>query len=157
MAVAEENAAGGEIGAAPTCGSCGGPPAVPRHGQGRLDWSGDDARRVPAAAGPIGNLAKINPSISGAEVGCQGEIHPAAAMAAGAAAWLPGGTPRPVEYAAEMGIEHPLGLVRGPALGRAAPIPRIERHAFGAMRAPDRAEFAGLSAQARRFGSESSI
>lgn len=144
LAVAEENAAGGEIVTAPTCGSCGVVPAVMRYCQESLGVSDTELLRGLATAGVIGNLVKANGSISGAEVGCQGEIGTACAMAAGAAAWLLGGTPAQVEYAAEMGIEHHLGLTCDPVLGLVQ-IPCIERNAFAAMRALDCAEYALLS------------
>ena len=90
--------------------------------------------RALATAGMIGNLVKRNASISGAEVGCQGEIGTACAMAAGAAAQLMGGTVRQVEYAAEMGLEHHLGLTCDPVAGLVQ-IPCIERNAFAAAQA----------------------
>ncbi len=144
LAVAEENAAGGEIVTAPTCGSCGVLPSVLRYCQETLDLTDAEILRGLATAGLIGNLVKTNGSISGAEVGCQGEIGTACAMAAGAAAWFLGGTPRQIEYAAEMGIEHHLGLTCDPVMGLVQ-IPCIERNAFAAMRALDCAEYALLS------------
>ena len=144
LAVVEENAAGGEIVTAPTCGSCGVVPAVLRYVQEQMQLENTEVLRGLATAGLIGNLVKVNGSISGAEVGCQGEIGTACAMAAGAAAWMLGGTPQHVEYAAEMGIEHHLGLTCDPVLGLVQ-IPCIERNAFAAMRALDCAEYALLS------------
>ena len=126
LAVAEENAAGGRIATSPTCGSCGVLPAVLRHLQENLECRDDAILRALATAGLIGNLIKRNASISGAEVGCQGEIGAACAMAAGAAAQLLGGTVRQVEYAAEMGLEHHLGLTCDPVDGLVQ-IPCIER------------------------------
>ena len=117
LAVAEENAAGGMVVTAPTCGSCGVLPAVLYYLQETLQASEDDLLRALATAGLVGNLVKTNASISGAEVGCQGEIGTACAMAAAAAAQLLGGTPRQIEYAAEMGIEHHLGLTCDPVAG----------------------------------------
>lgn len=144
LAVAEENAAGGEIVMAPTCGSCGVLPSVLRYSQETIGLTETEILRGLATAGLIGNLVKINGSISGAEVGCQGEVGTACAMAAAAAAWFLGGTPRQIEYAAEMGIEHHLGLTCDPVLGLVQ-IPCIERNAFAAMRALDCAEYALLS------------
>lgn len=144
LAVAEENAAGGEIVTAPTCGSCGVLPSVLRYSQEALELSDAEILRGLAIAGLIGDLVKTNGSISGAEVGCQGEVGTACAMAAGAAAWFLGGTPRQIEYAAEMGIEHHLGLTCDPVQGLVQ-IPCIERNAFAAMRALDCAEYALLS------------
>ena len=97
-----------------------------------------------ATAGLIGNLIKHNASISGAEVGCQGEIGAACAMAAAAAAQLMGGSIRQIEYAAEMGLEHHLGLTCDPVNGLVQ-IPCIERNAFAATRALDCATFACYS------------
>jgi hypothetical protein len=97
-----------------------------------------------ATAGLVGNLVKTNASISGAEVGCQGEIGTACAMAAAAATKLLGGTPRQIEYAAEMGLEHHLGLTCDPIAGLVQ-IPCIERNALACTRALDCAEYALLS------------
>jgi L-serine dehydratase len=144
LAVAEENAAGGEIVTAPTCGSCGVLPAVLRHVQEHLDCREESVLRALATAGLIGNLIKHNASISGAQVGCQGEIGTACAMAAGAATQLLGGTVRQVEYAAEMGLEHHLGLTCDPVDGLVQ-IPCIERNVFAATRAVDLASFSNFS------------
>jgi L-serine dehydratase len=97
--------------------------------------------RALATAGLIGNLVKQNGSISGAEVGCQGEVGVACAMAAGAAAQIMGGTPRQVEYAAEMGLEHNLGLTCDPVNGMVQ-IPCIERNVFAASQALTCARYA---------------
>ena len=156
LAVAEENAAGGEIVTAPTCGSCGVLPAVLRYVQEQLEAAHPEVLRALATAGLIGNLVKANASISGAEVGCQGEIGTACAMAAGAAAWMLGGTPEQVEYAAEMGIEHHLGLTCDPVLGLVQ-IPCIERNAFAAMRALDCAEYALLSNGRHRISFDEAV
>jgi L-serine dehydratase len=141
LAVSEENAAGGEIVTAPTCGSCGILPAVLKYLQAILDCSDDAVLRALATAGLIGNLAKHNASISGAEVGCQGEVGVACAMAAAAATQLLGGTPRQIEYAAEMGLEHNLGLTCDP-VGGLVQIPCIERNAFAANQALTCADYA---------------
>lgn len=134
LAVAEENASGGIVVTAPTCGSSGVVPAVLRYVQENVHCNEDSILRSLATAGLIGNLVKHNASISGAEVGCQGEIGTACAMAAGAAAQLLGGTVRQVEYAAEMGLEHHLGLTCDPVAGLVQ-IPCIERNAFAATQA----------------------
>jgi len=144
LAVSEENAAGGLIVTAPTCGSCGIVPAVLGTLQETLPCDESAILRALATAGLIGNLVKRNASISGAEVGCQGEVGTACAMAAGAAAQLLGGTPQQVEYAAEMGLEHHLGLTCDPVAGLVQ-IPCIERNAFAATRAMSAADYALLS------------
>jgi L-serine dehydratase len=141
LAVAEENASGGIVVTAPTCGSCGIVPAVLRHVQENTSCSDAAILRALATAGLIGNLVKHNGSISGAEVGCQGEVGVACAMAAGAAAQLLGGTPRQVEYAAEMGLEHNLGLTCDPVNGMVQ-IPCIERNVFAAAQALTCARYA---------------
>ncbi|MEA5006386.1 MAG: L-serine ammonia-lyase [Rikenellaceae bacterium] len=144
LAVSEENAAGGLIVTAPTCGSCGTLPAVLYHMQERYGFSTQKILRALATAGLIGNLIKKNASISGAEVGCQGEIGAACSMASGAAAQLFGGSPYQIEYAAEMGLEHHLGLTCDPVAGLVQ-IPCIERNAFAAARALDSSAFAAHS------------
>jgi L-serine dehydratase, iron-sulfur-dependent, single chain form len=144
LAVSEENAAGGKIVTAPTCGSCGVLPSVLYFLQKTNRLSEKIVLQALATAGLIGNLVKTNGSISGAEVGCQGEIGTACAMTAGAAAQLLGGTPQQVEYAAEMGFEHHLGLTCDPVAGLVQ-IPCIERNAFAATRALDSAEYAILT------------
>jgi L-serine dehydratase len=144
LAVAEENAMGGVIVTAPTCGSAGVIPAVLRHVKENMACREKIILRGLATAGLIGNLIKYNASISGAEVGCQGEIGAACAMAAGAAAQILGGTIRQVEYAAEMGLEHHLGLTCDPVNGLVQ-IPCIERNAFAATRAMDCANYSLFS------------
>jgi L-serine dehydratase len=144
LAVSEENAAAGVIATAPTCGASGVLPAVLRYLQESLECSTEDILRALATAGLIGNLVKHNASISGAEVGCQGEVGTACAMAAAAATQLHGGTPRQVEYAAEMGLEHHLGLTCDPVNGLVQ-IPCIERNAHAATRALSCCHFALLS------------
>jgi L-serine dehydratase len=144
LAVAEENASGGKVVTAPTCGSAGVLPAVLRHMQDTIPTPEASVLRALATAGLIGNLIKHNASISGAEVGCQGEIGSACAMAAAAAAQLMGGSIRQIEYAAEMGLEHHLGLTCDPVNGMVQ-IPCVERNVFAATRALDCAEFACYS------------
>lgn len=144
LAVSEENAGGGTIVTAPTCGSCGVLPAVLYHVQNTYDFSETKILHALATAALIGNLVKKNASISGAQVGCQGEVGTACSMAAGAAAQLFGATPSQVEYAAEMGLEHHLGLTCDPVAGLVQ-IPCIERNAIGAGRAMDASAYALLS------------
>jgi len=144
LAVAEENAAAGRIVTAPTCGSAGVVPAVLTLLARERRLPEADIVKALATAGLMGSMAKANASISGAEVGCQGEIGVACAMAGAAAAQLSGGTVTQVEYAAEMGIEHHLGLTCDPVAGLVQ-IPCIERNAFAAARAFDHSVFALLS------------
>ena len=108
LAVSEENASGGQIVTAPTCGSCGVLPAVLYHLKETREFRDSRILRALATAGLLGNVVRTNASVSGAEVGCQGEVGVACAMAAGAASQLFGGTPAQIEYAAEMGLEHHL-------------------------------------------------
>jgi L-serine dehydratase len=144
LAVSEENAAGGKIVTAPTCGSCGVIPAVLYLIKAQYEFTETRILRALATAGLIGNLIKTNASISGAEVGCQGEVGSASSMAAAAAEQLFGGTPGQVEYAASIAMEHFLGLTCDPLLGLVQ-IPCIERNAFGAARALDANMYALLS------------
>lgn len=136
LAVSEENAAGGKIVTAPTCGSCGIVPAVLYHLHTSKGFSEQRILRALATAGLFGNVVKTNASVSGADVGCQGEVGVACAMAAAAASQLFGGTPRQIEYSAEMGLEHHLGLTCDPVCGLVQ-IPCIERNAYAAARALD--------------------
>jgi len=144
LAVSEENAGGGKVVTAPTCGSAGVLPSVLYFTKHRYNINKSKVLRALAIAGLIGNLLKTNGSISGAEVGCQGEIGSASAMAAGAAAYLLGGTPQQIEYAAEMGIENHLGLTCDP-VGSYVQIPCIERNAFAADTARECAVYALFS------------
>ena len=136
LAVSEENAAGGTIVTAPTCGSCGVVPAVLYHLWKSRNFSDEEMFHALSTAAIIGNVVKHNASISGADVGCQGEVGVACAMAAGAACQLFGGTPAQIEYAAEMGLEHHLGMTCDPVCGLVQ-IPCIERNAYAAARALD--------------------
>ncbi|MCL2130933.1 MAG: L-serine ammonia-lyase, iron-sulfur-dependent, subunit alpha [Lentimicrobiaceae bacterium] len=136
LACSEENAAGGRIATAPTCGSSGVLPSVLYHLSKEYAFTEQRILKALATAGLIGNIAKKNASISGAEVGCQGEIGVACAMAAAAANQLFGGSPSQIEYAAEMALEHHLGLTCDPVCGLVQ-IPCIERNAFAAGRALD--------------------
>lgn len=144
LAVSEENAAGGRIVTAPTCGSCGVLPAVLYHLRETRDFRDSRILRAIATAGLFGNVVRTNASISGAQVGCQGEVGVACAMAAAASSQLFGGTPAQVEYAAEMGLEHHLGLTCDPVCGLVQ-IPCIERNAFAAARALDANTFANFT------------
>ena len=144
MAVSEENAAGGVIVTAPTCGASGVVPAVLRYLMEVQQLAEGDMLRALATAGLFGNVIKHNGSISGAEVGCQGEVGAACAMACAAATQLLGGSLRQIEYAAEMGLEHHLGLTCDPVDGLVQ-IPCIERNACAATRALSCAQMAILS------------
>lgn len=144
LAVSEENASGGMIVTAPTCGSCGVLPAVLYHLYLSRNFSEKRILRALATAGIFGNVVKTNASISGAEVGCQGEVGVACAMAAAAASQLFGGSPAQIEYAAEMGLEHHLGLTCDPVCGLVQ-IPCIERNAYAAARALDSNLYAAFS------------
>ena len=136
LAVSEENASGGKIVTAPTCGSCGGVPAVLYHLQESRDFSQMRMLRALATAGLVGNIVKHNATISGAEGGCQAEVGVACSMAAAAASQLFGGSPAQIEYACEMGLEHHLGMTCDPVCGLVQ-IPCIERNAYAAARALD--------------------
>lgn len=144
LAVSEENACGGVIVTAPTCGSCGVLPAVLKYSKQFNRHTNGDIIKALATAGLIGTLVKRNASISGAEVGCQGEVGTACAMASGALTQLYGGTNYQIEYSAEMGIEHHLGLTCDPIAGLVQ-IPCIERNVFAASRALAHNTFAMLS------------
>ena len=136
LAVSEENASGGKIVTAPTCGSCGVVPAVLYHLKKSRDFSEMRMLRALATAGLVGNIVKHNATISGAEGGCQAEVGVACSMAAAAASQLFGGSPAQIEYAGEMGLEHHLGMTCDPVCGLVQ-IPCIERNAYAAARALD--------------------
>ncbi len=133
-AVAEQNADNGTIVTAPTCGACGVLPAVLKYAQDAKGFTDEQILRGLAAAGIIGSLTKRNASISGAEAGCQAEIGTACSMAAAALAELYNQNLDQVEYAAEVAMEHHLGLTCDPICGLVQ-IPCIERNAVAAMRA----------------------
>ena len=133
-AVAEQNADNGTIVTAPTCGACGVLPAVLKYAQDTRGFTDDQILRGLATAGIIGSLTKRNASISGAECGCQAEIGTACSMAAAALAELYDQNLDQVEYAAEVAMEHHLGLTCDPICGLVQ-IPCIERNAVAAMRA----------------------
>lgn len=136
LAVSEENAAGGEIVTAPTCGSCGVVPAVLYHIAKSRKFPHQRILHALATAGLVGNVAKSLASISGAECGCQAEVGVACAMAAAASNYIFGGTLESIEYSAEMGLEHHLGMTCDPVCGLVQ-IPCIERNAHAAARALD--------------------
>jgi len=156
LAVAEENAGGGLVVTAPTCGSCGVLPAVLRSLREAHKLNQKQMMRALATAGLIGTLVKCRGSISGAEVGCQGEIGTACAMGAAAAAQLMGASIEQIEYAAEMGLEHHLGLTCDPVNGLVQ-IPCIERNAVAATRALDAAVYATLSDGCHRISLDTVI
>ncbi len=133
-AVAEQNADNGTVVTAPTCGACGVVPAVLRYAQITKGFTDEQIIRGLATAGIIGSLTRTNASISGAECGCQAEIGTACSMAAAALAELYGQNLDQVEYAAEVAMEHHLGLTCDPICGLVQ-IPCIERNAVAAMRA----------------------
>ena len=136
LAVSEENASGGRIVTAPTCGSCGVVPAVLYHIAKSRRFSDKRVLHALATAGLVGNIAKARASISGAEAGCQAEVGVACAMAAAAANYIFGGSLAATEYAAEMGLEHHFGMTCDPICGLVQ-IPCIERNAHAAARALD--------------------
>lgn len=144
LAVSEENAAGGKIVTAPTCGSCGVVPGVLYHLAKSREFSETRMLHALATAGLFGNIVKENASIAGAEVGCQGEVGVACAMASAAACQLFGGSASQIEYAAEMGLEHHLGMTCDPICGLVQ-IPCIERNAYAAARALDSNIFSTFS------------
>ncbi|MDR1773937.1 MAG: L-serine ammonia-lyase [Clostridioides sp.] len=144
LAVSEQNASGNIIVTAPTCGAAGVIPGILLSMQDFYGFSDEKILEALAVAGMIGNVIKTNASISGAEVGCQGEVGAACSMAAAAVAYLKGGTTEQIEYAAEIGLEHHLGLTCDPVYGYVQ-IPCIERNAMAAKRAYDAAEYARLT------------
>jgi L-serine dehydratase len=142
LAVNEENAAGGRVVTAPTNGAAGIIPAVLHYYHRFTPGAGDDGVvRFLLTAGAIGLLYKENASISGAEVGCQGEVGVACSMAAGGLVEALGGTPEQIENAAEIGMEHNLGLTCDP-VGGLVQIPCIERNAMGSVKAINAARIA---------------
>ena len=150
LAVNEENAAGGRVVTAPTNGAAGIIPAVLHYAtRFRHCGYGDGVHRFLLTAGAIGSLYKRNASISGAEAGCQGEVGVACSMAAGALCEYLGGTPNQVENAAEIGMEHNLGLTCDP-VGGLVQVPCIERNAMGAVKAINAARLA-LSGDGTHF------
>ncbi|TIX89046.1 L-serine ammonia-lyase [Rhizobium sp. P44RR-XXIV] len=142
MAVNEENAAGGRVVTAPTNGAAGVIPATVRYYQHfHEDWDQDGIRNYLLTAAAVGGIIKHNASISGAEVGCQGEVGSAAAMAAAGLAAVMGATPAQIENAAEIALEHHLGMTCDPIAGLVQ-VPCIERNALGAVKAVTAASLA---------------
>ena len=150
FAVSEENAGGGTIVTAPTCGACGLLPAVLKYAQERRGYTDEEIVRALATAGVIGNLIKTNASISGAECGCQAEIGSACCMATAALAELQRLSLGQIEYAAEVAMEHHLGLTCDPICGLVQ-IPCIERNAVSAMRAINAVSLAHFLTDSRKI------
>lgn len=144
LAVSEQNASGNIIVTAPTCGSAGVIPGVLLSLQEHSGYTDKQINEALLVGGLVGNIIKHNASISGAEVGCQGEIGAACSMAAASIAYLKGGTIEQIEYAAEIALEHHLGMTCDPVYGYVQ-IPCIERNAIGAERALDSANYALLT------------
>lgn len=144
LATSEQNAMGGKVVSAPTCGSAGVLPAVLFHLKKAHNFSDLSILKALATAGLFANIIKTNASLSGAEVGCQGEVGSACVMAAVASNQLFGGTPTQIEYAAEMAMEHNLGLTCDPVCGLVQ-VPCIERNAMAALRALDVNMYAAMS------------
>ncbi|MCI9114858.1 MAG: serine dehydratase [Oscillibacter sp.] len=149
-AVSEQNAGNGLVVTAPTCGSCGVLPAVLYYFQDKRGLSDLDVAHALGVAGLFGALAKRNASVSGAECGCQAEIGVACAMAAAALGQIFGYSVKRIEYAAEVALEHHLGLTCDPICGLVQ-IPCIERNAVAAMRAINSANLAYFLAETRRI------
>ncbi len=150
FAVSEENASGGRIVTAPTCGACGVLPAVLTYTQEKKGYSDEEIVNALATAGLIGNLIKTNASISGAECGCQAEIGSACCMATSALGELQGLELGQIEYAAEVAMEHHLGLTCDPICGLVQ-IPCIERNAVAAMRAINAVSLAYFLTDSRKI------
>lgn len=150
FAVSEENASGGTIVTAPTCGACGVMPAVLKYEQEKRNYTDEQIVNALATAGLIGNLIKTNASISGAECGCQAEIGSACCMATAALGELKGASMGQIEYAAEIAMEHHLGLTCDP-IGGLVQIPCIERNAVAAMRAINAISLAYFLSDSRKI------
>ena len=150
FAVGEENAAGGTIVTAPTCGACGVVPAVLKYAQERQGYTDEQIICALATAGLIGNLIKTNASISGAECGCQAEIGSACCMATAALSELREMSLGQIEYAAEIAMEHHLGLTCDPICGLVQ-IPCIERNAVAAVRAINASSLAYFLSDSRKI------
>ena len=149
-ATAEENASGGTVVTAPTCGASGVLPAVLIYLQYKNGVSDENIVRALAAAGMVGNVVKTNASVSGAEAGCQAEIGTATCMAAAAVCSVFGRSLETTEYAAEIALEHQLGLTCDP-VGGYVQIPCIERNAVAALRALDSADLADVLSGTRKI------
>ena len=149
FAAGEQNAAGGTVVTAPTCGASGVLPAVFMYAKEQQGFSDEEICHALLTAGIVGNVVKTNASISGAECGCQAEIGTACAMAAAGLAELYGMTLDEIEYSAEVALEHQLGLTCDPVNGLVQ-IPCIERNAVGAMRAINAVSIATFLADSRK-------
>lgn len=150
FAMGEQNASGEEIVTAPTCGACGVVPAVLYYQQKKRGYTDEQIVHALITAGIVGNLIKTNASISGAECGCQAEVGSACAMAAAGLAELFGLCFDKIEYAAEIAIEHHLGLTCDPICGLVQ-IPCIERNAVAAMRAINAVSLSGFLSDTRKI------
>ncbi|MBQ5725134.1 MAG: L-serine ammonia-lyase, iron-sulfur-dependent, subunit alpha, partial [Clostridia bacterium] len=150
FAVSEQNADCGRIVTAPTCGSCGVLPAVLIYMQEKNGFTDHDILRALAVAGLVGDLVATNASISGAECGCQAEVGTACSMAAAALCELFGMGIDQIEYAAEIALEHHLGLTCDPVCGLVQ-IPCIERNAVAAMRAINALSLANFLSDSRKI------
>ncbi len=150
FAVSEHNAGGGVIVTAPTCGACAVLPSVLKYMQDKKGFTDDQICRALAVGGLVGNLVKTNASISGAECGCQAEIGTACSMAAAALCELFGMGIGQIEYAAEVAMEHMLGLTCDPVCGLVQ-IPCIERNAVAAMRAINALSLANFLSTTRKI------
>lgn len=155
-AAGEENASGGEVVTAPTCGSCGVLPAVFKYLGEKKNIPEREILRALATAGIIGNIVKTNASISGAECGCQAEIGVACAMASAGVAYLYNMDIDQIEYAAEIAIEHHLGLTCDPICGLVQ-IPCIERNAVAALRALNEVTLAEFLSDSRKISFDMAI
>lgn len=156
FAISEQNAAGGVIVTAPTCGACGVLPSVLLYMQEIRSFSDEEIVRALATGGIVGNVIKTNASISGAECGCQAEIGSACSMAAAALAELFGMGPQQIDYAAEVAMEHHLGLTCDPIAGLVQ-IPCIERNAVAAMRAINAVNIANFLTYTRKVSLDTII
>ncbi|MCM1438399.1 MAG: L-serine ammonia-lyase [Roseburia sp.] len=156
FAASEQNAAGGRVVTAPTCGSCGVIPAVMYYMKKARKFTDAQIVRALAAAGVVGNLIKTNASISGAECGCQAEIGSACSMAAAGLAELYDMDIEQIEYAAEVAMEHHLGLTCDPVNGLVQ-IPCIERNAVAAMRAVNAVNIANFLTYTRKVSLDTII
>lgn len=156
FAVSEQNADLGTIVTAPTCGACGVLPAVLKYMQDKNGFSDEDIVRALAVAGLIGNLVRTNASISGAECGCQAEVGTACSMASAALCELFEMGIDQIEYAAEMSLEHHLGLTCDPVCGLVQ-IPCIERNAVAAMRSINALSLANFLSDSRKLSFDSVV
>lgn len=155
-AASEENASGGVVVTAPTCGSCGVLPAVFYYLKNKKDVPDKEILKGLATAGIIGNVVKTNASISGAECGCQAEVGVACAMASAAIAQIKGMSLDQIEYAAEIAVEHHLGLTCDPVCGLVQ-IPCIERNAVAALRALNEVTLASFLSDTRKITFDTAV